>query len=108
MPSFDRRHALALLPALLAAAIWAGAPGLALADPAPASWDQALAQARGEAVYFNAWGGDPKINAYIAWAAERLQADYGVTLSQVKLIDTAEAVARVLAEKTVGRMDGGT
>jgi putative thiamine transport system substrate-binding protein len=37
-----------------------------------------------------------------------LQAEYGVTLKQVKLADTAEAVARVLAEKTAGKADGGS
>ena len=37
-----------------------------------------------------------------------MQADYGVTLRQVKLSDTGEAVARVLAEKTAGRADGGS
>ena len=94
------------IPLLLALACFAGQA--ALADPAPTSWSQALAQAKGETVYFNAWGGDPKINAFIAWAAGRLQADYGVTLRQVKLSDTGEAVARVLAEKTAGRSDGGS
>lgn len=89
-------------------ALFCIAPPVALADPAPASWDQALAQAKGETVYFNAWGGDPKINAFIAWAAGRLETDYGVTLRQVKLSDTGEAVARVLAEKTAGRADGGS
>jgi putative thiamine transport system substrate-binding protein len=81
--------------------------GRALADPAPRSWQQALDHARGQTVYFNAWGGSEQINAYIAWAAQRLLAEYGVTLQQVKLADTAEAVARVLAEKTAGKHDGG-
>jgi putative thiamine transport system substrate-binding protein len=97
------RRLLFVLPLLLAA----GAT-IARADPAPASWDQALAQARGQTVYFNAWGGDPKINAYIVWAAERLAADYGIALRQVKLGDTAEAIARVLAEKAAGQGDGGS
>lgn len=102
MPAFSRRAA------LLSLVLAAGFGRAALADPAPTSWDQALAQAKGETVYFNAWGGDPKINAYISWAAERVKAEYGVTLRQVKLSDTAEAVARVLAEKTAGRKDGGS
>ena len=93
---------------LLFLALLCVAPQGARSDPAPTSWDQALSQAKGQTVYFNAWGGDPKINAFIAWAAERLQADYGVTLRQVKLSDTGEAVARVLAEKTAGRSDGGS
>ena len=99
-----RSVAAILLPLLLATS----AAGPAWADPAPDSWSQALDRARGETVYFNAWGGDPKINAYIAWAAEQLKAVYGVTLIQVKLADTAEAVARVLAEKTAGRREGGS
>jgi len=101
-------HPLGRLGMLMFATLLVAAPTPALADSAPASWDQALSRARGETVYFNAWGGDPKINAFIAWAGGRLQADYGVTLRQVKLTDTAEAVARVLAEKTAGRNDGGT
>jgi putative thiamine transport system substrate-binding protein len=82
--------------------------GPALADPAPGSWPQALQQARGQTVYFNAWGGSGQINAYVAWAAEQVKAAYGITLKQVKLSTTAEAVARVLAEKTAGRDDGGS
>jgi len=34
---------------------------------------------------------------------ERVDADFGITLKQVKLADTADAVARVLAEKTAAR-----
>ncbi len=101
MASMSRR-------ALLAAALSAAAGAAARADSAPSSWAQAVAEARGETVYFNAWGGDPKINAYIAWAAGRVKSLYGVTLRQVKLGDTAEAVSRVLAEKTAGRRDGGS
>ena len=79
---------IALLLALLCVA-----PQGALSDPAPTSWSQALAQAKGETVYFNAWGSGPKFNAFIAWAVGRLQAEYGGTLRQVKLSDTGEAVA---------------
>ena len=69
---------------------------------------QALQAARGQTVYFNAWGGAREINDYIAWAGEEVQRRYGVTLAHVKLTDTAEAVARVLAEKTAGRAESGT
>jgi len=84
----------------------AGAAGAARAQ-AP-SWDQALATARGQSVFWNAWGGDPRINAYIAWVGARVAEDYGITLRHVKLSDTADAVARVLAEKTAGRDAGGS
>jgi putative thiamine transport system substrate-binding protein len=96
------------LPAIVVLIGLIASASVARADSAPASWSQALTQAKGETVYFNAWGGDPKINAYISWAAGRVAALYGVTLRQVKLADTAEAVARVLAEKTAGRKDGGS
>ncbi|SMF07032.1 putative thiamine transport system substrate-binding protein [Tistlia consotensis] len=74
----------------------------------PLTWDQALQQARGETVYWNAWAGDERINAYIAWVGERVKALYGITVEQVKLTDTAEAVSRVLAEKAAGKTEDGS
>jgi putative thiamine transport system substrate-binding protein len=71
-------------------------------------WDQVLAAARGQDVYWNAWGGDDRNNAFIAWTGEQVKKRYGVTLHHVKLNDTAEAVTRVVAEKSAGRNEGGT
>jgi len=83
-----------------------------LATPAVAQqeldWGQVTQKARGQEVFWNAWGGDERINAYIAWVGKRVKAEYGVTLRHVKLADTAEAVRKVLAEKTAGRNEGGT
>ena len=97
------RRALAAMLVLATAAL---AP--AAADDAPASWDEVAAAARGQTVYWNAWGGSEAINAYIAWVGDRVAAEYRVTLRHVKLIDTADAVARVLAEKAAGRDAGGS
>ncbi|MGI9502855.1 MAG: ABC transporter substrate-binding protein [Geminicoccaceae bacterium] len=72
------------------------------------AWEDILAEAEGQTVYFNAWGGDETINGYIAWVGDEVEERFGVTLKHVKLADTAEAVARVLAEKTAGRDDGGS
>lgn len=72
-----------------------------------ASWDDTLAKARGQTVYWHAWGGDPQINAYIAWVGDQVEARHGIDLVHVKLTDTAEAVARVVAEKAAGRTEGG-
>ncbi len=72
------------------------------------AWDDTLAEARGQAVYWNAWGGDEHINDYIAWVGDQVRARYGIELNHVKLTDTAEAVARVVAEKAAGREDGGS
>jgi putative thiamine transport system substrate-binding protein len=65
-------------------------------------------RAGGQTVYFNAWGGSRQINDYVAWVGEEAKARFGVGLVHVKLTDTAEAVARVLAEKQAGRTAGGT
>ena len=65
-------------------------------------------QARGQTVYFNAWGGDRKVNAYIDWAGQQVKADHDITLKHVKLTDTASAVSRILAEKAAGRVDNGS
>ncbi|WP_045388571.1 ABC transporter substrate-binding protein [Falsirhodobacter sp. alg1] len=66
-------------------------------------WQATLDAARGQTVYFNTWGGDERTNAFIADLGKRTEAAYGVSIRQVKLADTADAVARVLAEKTAGR-----
>lgn len=91
---------------LLAAALAATAlprPGRAQ----PAGFAAVRQRARGQTVWFHAWGGSPEVNAYLAWAAERLQADADVQLRHVKLTATAEAVARVRAEKAAGGNAGG-
>jgi putative thiamine transport system substrate-binding protein len=79
----------------------------AAAQPDPASWGAVLAEAKGQTVYWHAWGGDPKINDFIAWVGDQAAARYGVKLEQVKLASTADAVARVVAEKQAGQDEGG-
>lgn len=89
----------------IAWALMVGLAGtVAQADP----WQDTLAAAKGQTVYFNAWGGDERTNSFIAWADQQLWAAYGVHVQQVKLSDTAEAVTRVLAEKAAGRAEGGS
>ena len=88
----------------LLAALAAGIALPALAE----SWDDTVAAARGQTVYWNAWGGDERTNDFIAWASGELEAEYGVTISHVKLTDTAEAVTRVIAEKAAGQTEGGS
>jgi len=80
---------------------------IAAAPPALAGWDETLAAARGQTVWFNAWGGDARTNDFIAWVGTQTRARYGVSVALVKLSDTAEAVARVRAEKAAGMTAGG-
>lgn len=91
----------------IAAALALSTSALFAADPDPANWDAVLEDARGETVYWNAWGGAENINAYIEWAGNRIEEDYGVKLNHVKLEDTATAVAAIVAEKTAGKNEGG-
>jgi putative thiamine transport system substrate-binding protein len=70
-------------------------------------WDAITAAARGQTVYFNAWGGSEPINDFIAWAADQAAEEYGVIVEHVKLSDTAEAVSRIIAERAAGRDTGG-
>jgi len=70
-------------------------------------WQATLDAARGQTVYFNAWGGDERTNAFIAWAGTQTEAQFGVSIKQVKLTDTAEAVTRVISEKAAGQVTGG-
>ncbi len=87
----------------LAAAI---APAAA-ADPDPGNWDAVLAEAKGQTVYFHAWGGEPIINDYIAWAGREVESRFGVKVVHVKVDDTAAVVSKVLTEKAAGRNEGG-
>ncbi|MDX1088163.1 ABC transporter substrate-binding protein [Sinorhizobium medicae] len=73
----------------------------------PGKWKAVVAQARGQTVYFNAWGGAANINAYIEWAGDEMKSRYGVTVVHVKLDDTAKAAGTVLAEKAAGKDEHG-
>lgn len=84
---------------------------LALATPAlaqSADWQATLEAAKGQTVYWNAWGGDARTNDFITWVGQQTAARYGVKVEQVKLTDTAEAVTRVIAEKAAGKDAGGS
>lgn len=81
---------------------------LGAASPALADWQATLDAARGQTVYWNAWGGDERTNAFIAWVGEETGRLYGVNVEQVKLTDTAEAVTRVIAEKAAGNDTDGS
>ncbi|MDA0962828.1 MAG: ABC transporter substrate-binding protein [Proteobacteria bacterium] len=78
------------------------------AVPALADWQATLDAARGQIVYWNAWGGDERTNAFIDWVGEETEARYGVSVEHVRLSDTAEAVTRVISERAAGQDSGGS
>ncbi len=93
---FTRRQTLAALLAMPFAARSAYA----------ADWAAVEAAAKGQEVFFNAWGGADTINAYIIWAGKEVEKRYGVKVTHVKLTDTGEAVKRVRDEVAAGKKDG--
>lgn len=72
-----------------------------------ADWAAIEAEAKGQTVYWHAWGGDPKINDFIAWVGRLAEARHGVKIEHVKLASTTDAVARVAGEKDAGVLTGG-
>jgi putative thiamine transport system substrate-binding protein len=107
MPSnFNRRQLLAAAAAVPFAGFTAS-PTLA-AGVTPVDWPTLLRTARGQTVYFNAWAGSERINAYLQWAGVEVEKRYGVKLEHVKVSDTAEVVKRVRAEKQAGRNADGS
>jgi putative thiamine transport system substrate-binding protein len=92
-----RRRAIAALASGLATPLWA---------QGTSAWPAIESRARGQTVYFNAWAGSERINAYLQWAAGEIQARHGVKLEHVKITDAAEVVKRVRAEKAAGKLDG--
>ena len=75
---------------------------------AQSSWADIEKKARGQTVVMNAWGGSERINAYLAWAGEEIQKQFGVKLEHVKVTDTADVVKRVRNEKTAGKLTDGS
>ena len=90
-----------ILPALIAIC-------LSSAVMANGNWSQIEAQAKGQTVYFNAWGGGENINAYIKWASEQVQQRYAVTVKHVKVSDTADVIKRIRTEVDAGRSQQGS
>ena len=96
---FSRRQTLALFGASAALPLFAqtGTP-----------WASIENKARGQTVYFNAWAGSERINAYLQWAGVQVAQRYGVKLEHVKVTDTVDVVKRVRGEKSAGKLSDGT
>jgi putative spermidine/putrescine transport system substrate-binding protein len=72
------------------------------------TWDEVTAEAKGGTVNLFMWGGSDTINAYVSgYVADRLTADYDITLNRVPITDAADIVNQVLTEKEAGVTDAG-
>ncbi|HIE8618288.1 TPA: ABC transporter substrate-binding protein [Klebsiella quasipneumoniae subsp. quasipneumoniae] len=72
------------------------------------SWRQTQTEARGQTVWFNAWGGDPAVNRYLTWVSEEVKRHYAIDLRIVPIADAADAVKRIQTEAQAGRRRGGS
>ena len=90
-----------MLATVLCTSAGAGQPDLS-------HWSAVVRQAKGQTVYWNAWGGSGNVNDYIAWTGRQMEKRYGIRVVDVKVADTADAVAKVVAEKAAGRDRNGS
>ncbi len=73
------------------------------------SWSQIEDQARGGTVTWFMWGGADNINAYVStYVADRLKAEYDITLTRVPITDAADIVNLILNEGEAGVTDAGS
>lgn len=72
------------------------------------SWQQIKDAAKGQTVWFNAWGGDSAVNQYLDWVSGEMKTHYAIDLRIVRLADAADAVKRIQTEAAAGRKTGGS
>jgi len=70
------------------------------------SWEEVVAAADGQTVKLWMYGGDEQGNAYVNDVLVPAAADLGVTLEQVPIADTPDALNRILSEVQAGETDG--
>ncbi len=101
---------------LLAVALMVSTPSLIFNAASSASsttrystteWKKILSEAKGQTVNWYMWGGGAKINTYVNEYLGAEAKKLGITLNQVKLNGTAEAVNKVLGEKQAGNTTKG-
>jgi len=85
------------------------APPFAAQDLSRTDWREIENKARGTTVAFAMWTGDENRNRFFqSRVTEELAAKYGIKLQIVPLGDTAEAVGKLLNEKSAGKSSGGS
>lgn len=75
---------------------------------AAADWSQIEQEAKGQTVWFNAWGGDEAVNHYLDWVSGEVKRDYAIDLRIVHIADAADTVKRIQTEARAGRKTNGS
>lgn len=73
-----------------------------------ADWTQIEQEAKGQTVWFNAWGGDEAVNHYLDWVSGEVKRDYAIDLRIVHIADAADTVKRIQTEARAGRKTNGS
>ena len=73
-----------------------------------ADWPQIEQEAKGQTVWFNAWGGDEAVNHYLDWVSGEVKRDYAIDLRIVHIADAADTVKRIQTESLAGRKTNGS
>ena len=47
------------------------------------TWQDTVDAARGQTVYWHAWGGDPRTNSYVDWVDAQMQARFGIAVEHL-------------------------
>lgn len=72
-------------------------------------WVDIVDEAGGQTVNWYMWGGQDNINSWVTgFVADALKERYDITLKMVPLVDTVEAVNKVIGEKEAGVNDNGS
>lgn len=78
------------------------------ARPDPQDWPALLAAAKGQSVNWYMYGGDSTLNSFVnGYVAGQLKRD-DITINQVRISDTGQAINTMLGEKLAGRTSGGS
>ncbi|MFW5811925.1 MAG: ABC transporter substrate-binding protein, partial [Alkalispirochaetaceae bacterium] len=102
----------ALITLFLSPALFAG--GSPEAEPfedrfRQMSWEQIVAEAEGQTVYWNMWGGSDITNRFVeGYVAPLLEERYSIELEMVPVTDATVFVNKVLGERQAGRDSGGS
>lgn len=72
------------------------------------SWQSIQQEAKGQTVWFNAWGGDRAVNSYLDWVSGEVKTHYAINLRIVHLADAADAVKRIQTEHAAGKTQNGS
>lgn len=104
--TLPRRRGVAAALAMAVTLPLAACSAPAADDQQYATWDEVVAAAEGQTVKLWMYGGDEQGNRYVNDVLVPAAAELGVTLEQVPIADTPDALNRILSEVQAGETDG--